>query len=175
MAELTTACVQGGGYGSIEGASGTLSLSTNWLCVTDWTSAWTAGSKRGSDRVLPGLDGVIAFRRRLAAATFDLPFIVIGGYLWSGAAATDLDSARAYLAQNIAHLFDEVFPNPATPDGQRLMSISTPGGALNRTAYVHVLGVDVGERAEGFDIKDGAPQAASLGTLTFSIADGVFV
>jgi hypothetical protein len=54
------------------------------------------------------------------------------------------------------------------------MSISTPGGALNRTAYVHVLGVDVGERAEGFDIRDGAPQAASLGTLTFSIADGVF-
>ena len=168
---LDTSCTTRGGQGVIDG----FDLSSQWFCVTDWRQVWVASAKRGQDRIIPGLDGVVPFRRRLTAADLSLPFIIVGSITYDGGGtAATLADARAYLHVNIAYAFDQLIPNPATADGQRLMSVDSPGFGLTRTNYVHVMGMDLGDMADGYDAKTGAPEAACLGTLHISMAGGRF-
>lgn len=147
------------------GCTGTLTISgvsmntPAWDCV-DLTELWLGGDVRGSDRLLPGVPGVKAYKRRTTVTGYSLPMVLTGevdrfgtvnGDWWAG-----LEANIDYLRANV------VDPTNLT-DGTRAAVLTMPSGAT-RTADIHVLGLEKGTVLAG----------VMLATLDISIPDGVF-
>lgn len=92
---------------------------------------------RGSDRLLPGVAGVIPYRRRSTVTRYSLPFIVIGTYDRLGNMNAD---PEAGLDANIAWLNANLLLPTGAGDGTRV-AVFTPRGLAAITADVHVLGI----------------------------------
>lgn len=136
-------------------------LMTGAWAVLDLTPLWLTPNVRGVDRLIPGVDGVKPFRRRVTVTQHSLPFIVNGQVNSAGAPyanpwiglQTNLDVLRAGVLD----------PTGAT-DGTRAATLTMPDGST-RTANVHVFGLTAGQRV----------QYVQLFTLELSIPSGGFV
>lgn len=129
--------------------------------IKDHTPLKEPADQRGSDRPLPGEEGVLPQRRRRHVTVKRVDIWIFGEKNYGGSAYPDeLDG----LQQNIDYLIANVVDPPGTGDGTRAATWHLPSGAT-KTASVHVLGLTL----ERF-----APNVA-LGTLTLSLPDGRFV
>lgn len=153
------------------GCTGTLTINAISLnCpawdITDLTSLWAEVAQRGEDRRIPGVAGVIAYRRRNDVTEHSLAMVISG----------DVDSTGAPYANpwvgletNIAALRTNVVDPTNLTDGTRPAILTMPSGAT-RTANVHVLGLRLSE-AQGVD----GVHAYAFAALTVSIPLGAFV
>lgn len=128
--------------------------------VVDVTSLWMGADVRGEDRLLPGVAGVIPYRRRNTVTQHSLPMIIIGSRNRLGVAYSDM---WVGLESNINYLRTNVVNPTNVGDGTRSATLRMPSGAL-RTANIHILRLSLGE------IKSGIMRA----TLDISIPAGVF-
>jgi len=116
---------------------------------------------RGDDRLLPGVVGVKAYRRRITVSTHSLPMLVSGHTRYDGTAITP----RALcLTNNIVFLRANVLLPPTANPGTRAASLLTPDGTT-LTGPVHVLKFEPGEIVAGW----------MQATLTISIPGGRLV
>lgn len=126
------------------GCTGTLTIdgvllnTPAWDC-TDLTTLWVEATVRGGDRLLPGVPGVIPYRRRLDVTTYALPMLISGDVDQDG---TDYPNAWVGLETNMDVLWSDVVAPTNTGDGTRPAVLTMPSG-LERTADVHVLGLRV--------------------------------
>lgn len=112
--------------------------------VVDLTSLWLTPRVRGSDRLIPGINGVRPFKRRTTVTEHNLPFVVVGGFDQAGVALAD---PWAGLQANIDYLRLNVVDPTGVTDGTRVATLTMPSGAV-RTADIHVLGMTPGERVK---------------------------
>ena len=133
--------------------------------ITDLTPLWAEFDVRGDDRLLPGVAGVIPYRRRLDVTTHALAMLISGDVDRFGAV-----NANAWigLEQNVAYLRANVVNPTNVGNGTRAAVLTMPSGAT-RNADVHALGLRVssavGARSEHALIK---------AVLQISIPAGVF-
>lgn len=126
------------------GCTGTLTidgvlLNTPAWDATDLTTLWVEASVRGGDRLLPGVAGVIPYRRRLDVTEYALPMLVSGDVDENG---DDYADAWVGLETNLQWLWSNVVEPTNTGDGTRPATLTMPSG-LERVADVHVLGLRV--------------------------------
>lgn len=98
---------------------------------------------RGSDRVLPGVSGVRAFRRRSTVTEYSLPLYIFGDADHVGAVR---DGSQAQVVANLAWITSAFFL-PSTPDGTVTATLTV--GAVTRTGAAHVIGIEVGDAFDG--------------------------
>lgn len=120
---------------------------------------WATPDVRGTDRILPGVAGVKAYRRRLTVTRYSLPFYITGQYDRLGNVTADPFSG---LAANLAWLYDELLLPLTTGDGTQT-AVWTPPGQSPITAAVHVLGIP----EPSFN-----PAAVAVTTLELSVPGG---
>lgn len=149
---------------SLTSASGiarvSIDMHTPAWTIIDLLPLWLGAELRGDDRILPGVSGVIPYRRRNTVTQHSLPMIVIGSRDRLGAAYTDM---WVGLESNINYLMNNVVSPTNTGDGTRSATLVMPSGAV-RTANIHVLRLSLGT------INSGIMKA----TLDISIPAGVF-
>jgi hypothetical protein len=152
------------------GASGTLTVASVSLnCpawdITDLTPLWHDWNIRGSDRRIPGVNGVRPYRRRYDVTEIPLTIWITGDVDRFGAPQTD---AWAGLANNVNYLTTNVVAPTNTGDGTRAAVLTVPGLA-NRNANIHVLKLQP-QRVVG----DHSVNVLMIATLTISIPAGRF-
>lgn len=152
------------------GCTGTLTidgvlLNTPAWDLTDLTPLWVEATVRGGDRLLPGVAGVIPYRRRLDVTEHALPMLISGDVDEAGA-----DQANAWigLEANIETLRSTVIEPTNVGDGTRPATLTLPSG-LTRTADVHVLGL----RVSGA-VGAGSSHALVRAVLQISVPAGRF-
>lgn len=133
--------------------------------IADLTPLWIEASQRGQDRLLPGVAGVIPYRRRLTVTEHVLEIVIVGDSTSTGTPVAD---AWDGLQANVEALRAGVVDPTNTGDGTRSATLLMPNGAT-RTASIHVLGMRVA-RVEG---ADGVFSVLN-GALTISIPTGRF-
>ena len=147
------------------GCTGSLSIDGVSLNCPAWdlpdlTDLWLPGAVRGDDRLLPGVVGVKAYKRRVTITQHSLPFLIVGDVDRLGNTYSDpwvgLQTNLAYLRTNVAD------PTNLT-DGTRTGTLTMPDGTT-RTADLHVLGIVKGQVLAG----------RMRATLELSIPGGVF-
>ena len=111
-------------------------LHTMAWCVPDLSALWGTPDVRGSDRLLPGSAGVIAYPRRRTVTRYSLPLLVNGHWDEDGIEHGD---PEAQLARNWAYLQDNLLDQPGTADGTRTAVWTLPDANVV-VADVHVLG-----------------------------------
>lgn len=99
---------------------------------------WAEFDVRGQDRVLPGANGVLAYRRRITATRHDLRLLVVGDVI--GQTGAPANNPREGLAANLEYLRANVLAPVASATGTRAATLTVPGQS-NRSADVHVLGL----------------------------------
>jgi hypothetical protein len=104
---------------------------------------WQAGSQRGGDVTLPGVNGLLPRRRYLTATTHTLELIISGTAVYTGSPS---GTPAVNLQTNILWLRDTVCEPTGTTDGTKAISVTMPTGTL--TGTVHVLGFRLGRVAE---------------------------
>jgi len=104
---------------------------------------WQAGSQRGGDVTLPGVNGLLPRRRYLTATTHTLELIISGTAVYTGSPS---GTPAVNLQTNILWLRDTVCEPTGTTDGTKTISVTMPTGTL--TGTVHVLGFRLGRVAE---------------------------
>ena len=104
---------------------------------------WQAGSQRGGDVTLPGVNGLLPRRRYLTATTHTLELIISGTAVYTGSPS---GTPAVNLQTNILWLRDTVCEPTGTTDGTKAISVTMPTGTLDGT--VHVLGFRLGRVAE---------------------------
>lgn len=139
-----------------------------WTCP-DLTPLWMPPAVRGSDRLIPGLAGVIPFRRRKTVTQYALDFRISGisdanGEIVAGSGNGPeefemLELNLDYLRQNV--IDPRIIPNV---DGTVPGVLTMPSGDT-RNANVHVLGFTVNARVSH----------VLQGVLDISIPSGGFV
>lgn len=98
--------------------------------------------QRGSDRLIPGSSGVLAYRRRTTVAVHSLQMLISGTHDRNGSS----NSNRVQqLFTNVDYLQYEVVEPPTTGDGTRAAVLTTNGQLVPLTADIHVLGMEFGE------------------------------
>lgn len=122
------------------GCTGTLSIDGVLLNGPAWdlpdlTALWFEFDVRGDDRLLPGSDGVLPYRRRVTVTQHALPMIVTGAVDRFGEPYAD---AWVGMETNVAYLLTNVVLPTNVGDGTRSATLTLPSGAT-RTANVHVL------------------------------------
>jgi hypothetical protein len=152
------------------GSTGTLTIgSTVMNCpawdITDLTALWHDHNVRGSDRRIPGVNGVRPYRRRLDVTEIPLTIFIVGDVDRFGAPQSN---AMNGLAANVQHLMSNVVLPTNTGDGTRSAVLTIPGLA-NRTASIHVLSLQ-SQRV----VADASVAALMVATLTISIPTGRF-
>lgn len=135
-----------------------VSMSTPAWCTHDLSALWGTPDLRGDDRLLPGVVGVIAYRRRATVTRLSLPFLVVGQYDRDGVEYPD---PFIGLQTNLAYLMANVLLPTNTGDGTREMVWYLPDGG-DVTVDVHVLGYRPGLTLEG----------VARGTLELSVPGG---
>lgn len=105
---------------------------------------WLPANVRGSDRILPGAAGVIAYQRRATVTVRSLQMLVSGTHDRTGAAVADKYEG---LQANVDYLITNVVAPTGTGDGTRSAVLTMPDGTT-RTEPVHVLGMELGTISE---------------------------
>lgn len=118
-----------------------VSMTTPAWYIVDLRDLWLGPAVRGSDRIIPGVNGVIPYMRRPTVTTVSLPMIVSGRKNSSG---TDYGNYYIGLETNIAYLRANVVDPTTTTNGTRAATLTMPSGAT-RTANIHVLSMTPGE------------------------------
>lgn len=128
--------------------------------ILDVTPFWLPAEVRGSDRLLPGVTGVRAYRRRRTVTERQLQLVIIGEFDHTGAEnANPWAGAR----DNVDYLRDNVIDPTNVGDGTRACHVELPDGAL-LDGNIHVLGLE----------RDGPlVDGGGLYTMTISIPLGV--
>lgn len=137
-----------------------ISARTYQWCALELFKLWEYGTRRGSNRVIPGMPGSIAYRRRLAETTLSLPFVIDGRVDAGGQPVadpwTEFETVYDYLVN--AWVAD-----PGTLAGTRAATLTKPSGAT-KTADIHVLALTL----------DDVAQACADCTLEIAIPAGRF-
>lgn len=133
---------------------GTLAIDGHELSTPAWhtpdlSDLYGTPAVRGSDRVLPGVVGVRAYRRRATVTLRSLPFLVTGQVDRFGTPYADPDDG---LQTNLAYLLANVLLPTNTGDGTRSL-VWTLVDASTITADVHVLGLGSRRRLPGALLK----------------------
>ena len=105
---------------------------------------WLPANVRGSDRILPGTAGVIAYQRRATVTVRSLQMLVSGTHDRTGAAVADKYEG---LQANVDYLITNVVAPTGTSDGTRSAVLTMPDGTT-RPEPVHVLGMELGTISE---------------------------
>jgi hypothetical protein len=129
-------------------AMGTLTISgvnmhTYGWNVLDVRDLWTVVAVRGQDRLVPGVSGLRAKRRRITATTHSLPMVISGLHTPAGIEVTDPDARIIQFQDNLDYLMTNVVAPVATTAGTRAASLTMPSGGT-RTANIHVLSITPG-------------------------------
>lgn len=153
------------------GCTGTLTIGGVLLNCPAWdipdlTTLWIEAAQRGDDRLIPGVAGVIPYRRRLTTTEHTLAMVIVGDSTSGGVLVTN---AWQGLEANVGYLRDYVVDPTNIGDGTRFAILTLPSGAV-RTANIHVTGMRVSS-AEGADGLFTVLNAA----MTISIPTGRFV
>lgn len=125
---------------------------------------WVSVDQRGEDRVLPSATGVIPYKRRITATRHDLRLVVVGDVDLNGTANSN---SKTGLLTNLNYIYTNVVAPTGTGDGTRAATL-TFTGHTNRTANVHVLGLQV----QRVNLSDTS--AVFEGVLQISIPAGRF-
>ena len=144
---------------------GGVSMNTPAWDISDLTDLWFTADVRGTDRILPGVSGVIPYRRRTTVSRHDLTILITGDV---NTASVPYADPLVGLETNTASLYTNVVAPTNTGDGTRAATLLMPSGAT-RTANIHVLEL-VKQRQF---ISDG--QTILEATLQISIPAGRFV
>jgi hypothetical protein len=120
-----------------------VALATAAFYVTDLAEMLRPADQRGSDRVIPH-GGVIAKPRRRTVSKRALPLAIHGDRDQNGAVVSDY---RAGLGAHIAYLNANIVAPSFTGDGTRAATLVLASG--NRSAQVHVEGMDIGSGKGG--------------------------
>lgn len=139
-------------------------------CMLDIVPLWMGGAVRGSDVLIPGVEGVIAYRRRFTVTQHSLPMLIAGEVDPTGAVVAA--GPWVGLQGNIDYLRASVIDPTNVGDGTIPGSIVMPDGTV-RTADVHVLGLALGRR--GIGVHKRWRGVGQLATLELSIPAGRFV
>jgi hypothetical protein len=126
---------------------------------------WADFDVRGQDRILPGANGAIAYRRRITPTRHDLRLLVVGDII--GQTSTPETDTDEGLAVNLEYLRANTFAPVVSATGTRAATLTVPGMST-RAADIHVLGVVT--QSYGF----GDCGAIWVGTLQISIPSGRF-
>jgi len=127
-------------------AAGDLTIGGIAMNCSAWTvlnlyELWQPANVRGSDRLIPGSAGVVAYQRRATVTTRSLQMLISGTHDRTGASVADrfegLQANDAYLSANV------VVPTGAS-DGTRSAVLTMPDSTI-RTEPVHVLGLELGD------------------------------
>jgi hypothetical protein len=102
---------------------------------------WQPANVRGSDRIIPGATGVLAYRRRVTVTVRSLQMLISGTHDRTGAAAADRYEG---LQTNVEYLVDNVVDPVGSGDGTRSAVLTMPDGSTY-TEPVHVLGLELGD------------------------------
>jgi len=161
---VTRACQKGIQSGD---PTGTLEIDNVPMSCPAWstldlTSLWLGPAQRGEDRILPGVSGVVPYRRRATVRTVTLEMVIVGEVDHTGAVNADpWDGLR----HNIWYLRTNVTDPTNIGDGTRNAVVTMPDGVTTRQADVHVGELVLGEHDN---------YARYLATLELSIPAGVF-
>ncbi len=126
---------------------------------------WTKFDVRGSDRLLPGAPGVIAYQRRIAPTRHDLRLLVCGDV--NGTTGTPYTDPAEGLAENLELIRAGILVPVASATGTRAASLTVPGMS-SRTAAIHSLGMVIQSYMISFC------QSIAVTTLQISIPGGRF-
>jgi hypothetical protein len=102
---------------------------------------WQPANVRGSDRIIPGSAGVVAYQRRATVTVRSLQMLISGTHDRTGAAAADKFEG---LQVNVDYLLANVVVPTGATDGTRSAVLTMPDGTT-RTEPVHVLGLELGD------------------------------
>lgn len=136
-----------------------VNLHTPAWCLIDLSDLWGTQDLRGANRVIPGMRGRKAYRRRIDQTRFQLPFVISGacdenGFLYADAGLgwpEGLEANVAYL-QNYLSAVDT-----DRGDSTRRATFTLPSGNVRRS-WVQVLGIRGG-------LVDGGIMRATLDLL----------
>lgn len=120
---------------------------------------WETPSLRGSDRLIPGVAGVVPYRRRVTVTKRTMPLVISGAVDQGGAPYAD---TLIGLESNITFLRNNVGDPPAT--ATLAATLTMPSGAT-RAAAITPGGLVLGQSVMGY----------VLATLTFTVPAGGFV
>lgn len=124
---------------------------------------WVEVDKRGANRILPRLNGVVTLPLRNTETRHNLSVLVVGGVQLDGTPLGSNDDQREQLVTNLDGLYDNVVNQPLA-----LASTLTIFGQSPRAANVQVLGM------REVRIKLRPTFAAWLGTLEINVPGGRF-
>lgn len=112
--------------------------------VLNLLELWQPADQRGSDRLVPGVAGVLAQQRRDTVTRRSLQLLIIGDVDRTG--ATQADKFEG-LQANVDYLRANVVAPTGTGDGTRSAVLTMPDGT-SRTEPVHVVGFEFGNFRE---------------------------
>ena len=115
-----------------------------WV-VLNLQELWHPANVRGSDRLIPGTDGVLPYRRRSTVTTRSLQMIISGTHDQSGNTTT---TPLLGLQANFDYLVANVVAPTGSGNGTRAAILTMPD-ASTRLADVHVLGIQLGDTGPG--------------------------
>lgn len=123
--------------------------------------------QRGSDRVLPGAAGAIAYPRRIAPSTYELRILIAGDVDESGNLTAN---GKEGLVANLKYLMTNVVEPVASATGTRAAVLTLPGQTATN-ADIHVFGL----YQRGYYYPDGdSTKALWEGSLQIDIPAGRF-
>ena len=111
-----------------------------WV-VLNLNELWLPANVRGSDRIVPGAVGVLAYRRRATVTTRSLQMLISGTHDRTGASVADRFEG---LQANVDYLIANVVDPVGSGDGTRSAVLTMPD-STTRTEPVHVLGLELGQ------------------------------
>lgn len=118
-----------------------ISARTSQWYVLELFKLWEYGSRRGSNKVIPGVPGSIAYRRRLAETSMSLPFIIDGRV---DAGGTPVANPWSNFDTIYEYLVGAWVADPGTTAGTRASVLTRPSGAT-KSAAIHVLALTIND------------------------------
>lgn len=161
---MTLPSVAGGAL-IVEDRIGSLTINAVVMVGVAWQMLdlkvlWAGAKQRGANRILPGVSGVIAYRKRVTETSHVMPMVIVGFVDHTGAAQTN---PYVGLENNIAYLRTNVADPTNIGDGTRPSVLTMPSG-LTRSANVHITDFSLGNQAGPI----------MLATMTIEIPTGVY-
>jgi hypothetical protein len=141
-----------------------LSLNTPAWSVVDITPLWAAFDTRGQNRLIPGAQGVVAYRKRITERDHSLAIVIIGDVDENGDAHTDPVEGLEF---NLDTLLAVLMPD----SGATKSAVLTRPSGATKSAEVQIESFEV-IRTE---IDTASFQYAAMeGIITMTIPAGVF-
>lgn len=132
-----------------------------WI-TPDVGQLYLYGDKRGKDKLMPGSNGVRAYRRRPTVTLHSIPIAIAGDYDYLLSDDCPDDEWVAF-QHNLDYLQDNLVADPGTRAGTRQSLLTMPDGE-ERWADIHVLRIT------------GRIESATLtGVLLISIPDSRYM